>query len=133
MGQRPRRAEQHGRMAIMAAGVHPPLIAGAVRHTGTLLDMQRVEIGAQADGVAAAAVTEHADDPGLRQSSVHFEPERFEPFGDERGGRRLFECGFGVGVDMVPPFLHLGDDRGNFGRDVHAMLGTSAVARKPGW
>jgi hypothetical protein len=39
-------AEQHGRMAVMAAGVHLARLGGGIGTPGLLLDRQAVHIGA---------------------------------------------------------------------------------------
>ncbi len=48
-------AEQHGGVAVMAAGVHLARHRRAVSETGLLLDRQRVHVGAQPDHLAAGA------------------------------------------------------------------------------
>ena len=48
-------AEQHGGVAVMAAGVHPVRGAGGVGEAGRLVDGQRVDVGAEADGAPVPA------------------------------------------------------------------------------
>ena len=48
-------AEQHGGVAVMAAGVHLARHCRFVGQAGFLLDRQRVHVGAQPDHLAAAA------------------------------------------------------------------------------
>ena len=67
------RAEKHGGMAIMAAGMHLPGNGRAVGEVGFLLDRQRVHIGAQADSASAwpVAPVDHADNAGLANPFDH--------------------------------------------------------------
>ena len=121
-----RRAQQHRRVAVVAAGVHLARDRRCVRDAGLLVDVQCVEIGAQADRVAAGSAAQHADHAGAGKPRVHFEPERAELVGDEGGGRRLLERGLRVGVDVVAPGFELGNERGDFGNEIH---GDSAAFR----
>ncbi len=114
LGQIARGAEQHGGVAVMAAGVH---FAGArrfVRQPGFLLDRQRVHVGAQADhfvGLALAAVDD-ADHPGAAEAGHHLvAAEGFELLGD--GRRRALHVieQLRMGMQIVPP-------GGDFGREV---------------
>ena len=90
------------------------------------MDVQRVEVGAQADRAGAGSAAKHADDARLRESRVHVEPERAQLVGDEALVRGLLERGLGVRVDVVAPGLDVGKERGDFGGDGH---GDSADGR----
>ncbi len=127
-----RRAEQHGRVAVVSAGVHPALVAGGVRDSGLFVDVQRVEVGAQADGRSAVAGRQHADDAGLPQAGVDVETEQAQLRGHEGTGGDLFERGFRMRVQMVAPGLHLRDQRGDFGDDRHRgiLAGGGAMRRR---
>ncbi len=122
-------AQQHRRVAVVAAGVHLAGDLRRVRDAGLFLDVQCVEIGAQADRLAAGAGAEHADDAGLREPGVHLEPERAQLVRDEGRGRLLLERGLGVGVEVVTPRLHVRDQRGDFGDDLHGSSGNSRRAK----
>ena len=52
LGEVARRAEQHGGVAVMAAGVHLARHRRAIGQVGLLLDRQGVHVGAQADAPA---------------------------------------------------------------------------------
>ena len=56
LGEIARGAEQHGGVAVMAAGVHLARHRRLVRQVGRLLDRQRVHVGAQADHLAVATL-----------------------------------------------------------------------------
>ena len=66
LSQAPRRAEQHRRMPVVAAGVHFARILGAIGEVGRLLDRQRVHVRAQPDRARARALgaADDADDAG---------------------------------------------------------------------
>jgi hypothetical protein len=66
LGEIARRAQKHGRVAVVAAGMHLAGHCGEPRLAAFLGDRQRVHVGPQADdrpGSAALAL-EHADDTG---------------------------------------------------------------------
>ena len=118
-GERRRRAQQHRRVAVVTASVHLALDLRSVRGAGFLVDVQRVEVGAQADRVSAGSAAKHADDAGLRESGVHLEPERAQLVGDERARSRLLERGLRVRVNMVSPGPDFGNECRDFGNDGH--------------
>ncbi len=113
--------EQHRRVSVVAAGVHPAFVRRRVGDARAFGDVQRVHVGAQADRVVAASAAKHADDAGLGEPGMHVQADRFELVDDERARRRFLERRFGVRVDMMPPIAHLGVERGNFGHDVHRV------------
>ena len=130
--QRLRRGEQHRRVAIVAAGVHPAWIARNVGDAGLLVDVQSVEIGAQRDRVRAVARTQDADDAGLRKPRMNLEAERVELVRDECAGRDFLECGFGICVQVMAPCAHVDVERSDFGDDVHGIAGPRVgVDRNP--
>ncbi len=100
------RAEQHGGMTIVTAGVHLPGHSGFVRNVAGFLDRQRVHVRAQADDLAALALlaandTDHA---GLANARNHLvTPELAQFVGDQSGGTVDVVLQFGVGVDIVAP------------------------------
>src|SRR5208282_756782 len=56
-------AEQHRRVPIVAAGVHPAVVLRAMGEIVQLLDRQRVHIGAQTDRGRDVTATDRADHP----------------------------------------------------------------------
>ena len=114
--------------AVVAARVHLAGDLRRVRGAGFFDDMQGVEIGAQADRAVALAAAEHADDAGVREPRVHFEPERPELVSDEGARRRFLERRLRVRMDMVTPRLHLGNKRGDFGGDLTGISPKSSDA-----
>jgi hypothetical protein len=87
------------------------------------LDVQRVEIGTQADrlgrGMDPVAAVEYADDAGPGQAGMYFEAEGSELVGNKGRGGRLLERRLRMGMNVVPPLTHLQRECGNFGQDVH--------------
>ena len=100
-------AEQHGGVAVMAAGVH---LAGHGRLVGKvvrLLDRQRVHVGAQPDHLAGAArpvALDDADHAGAADPGHHLvAAERLELLGDRRRGAVHVVEQLRMGMDVVPP------------------------------
>ena len=62
-----RRRQQHGGVAVVAAGVHDAFVAAGVFQAGGFLDRQRVHVGAQAQALAALAPAQLADHAGAAQ------------------------------------------------------------------
>ena len=63
--QQLRRAEQHRRVDVVAAGVHDALVHAGKRKAGLLMDGQRVDIGAEGDALTGAfGAVDQADDGG---------------------------------------------------------------------
>ena len=124
-------AEQHGRVAVVAARMHPAFVARGIGHTRALLDVQRIEIRAQADRIAGAdCAAEHGNQAGLGEARVHFQTEGAELVGNERARRRLLEGGLRMGVQMMTPRLHVRNERGDFGDDVHGVNPTTRMASR---
>ena len=122
LGEIARGAEQHGGVAVMAAGVHLAGHRRLVRQSGFLLDRQRVHVGAQADdlvGFALAAVDD-ADHPGAAEAGHHLvAAEGLELVGDDAGGAQDVVLQFRVGMQIVPPFGDLGRKVGDAVDDRH--------------
>ena len=72
------RAEQHGGVAVMPAGVHFTRHLRCIRQPGCLRDVERVDIGAQTDR-PTLAVAQHAHHPCSGEALVHLEPHRARP------------------------------------------------------
>ena len=106
-------------MAVVTASVHLALDLRSVRGAGFLVDVQCVEVGAQADRVGAGSAAKHADDAGLRESRVDLEPERAQLVGDERARSGLLERGLRVRVNVVSPGPDVGNECRDFGNDGH--------------
>jgi hypothetical protein len=98
-------AEQHRRVAVVAAGVHLAEALRRVQPPAQLLHVQRVEVGAQRDA-RALAVLQGRDHAGAGQTAVHRQAHQRERLRHDVGGAVLFERGLGVGVDVAAPGDH---------------------------
>jgi hypothetical protein len=80
------RPQQHDHMAVMAAGVHLPLVSGCVRKAGGFRDVEGVHIGPQTDGgMIRPASSDRTHDTGARETPVDVKAEGNEFFGNEAG------------------------------------------------
>jgi len=125
------RGEQHRRVAVVAAGMHPAAVHAGVSKRVALRHRQRVDIRTQADRTSAAAALEDAHDPGLAQPPMDRNAPIGQCTGDQVRGALLLETQFGVRMD-VPPQRR---DRRGIGQDrfdqpfVQALDGNSCVHR----
>ena len=108
LGQVLGRAQQHGGVAVMAAGMHHALGRAAIRDVVQFLDRQGIHVGAQADGAVAGAVAQHAHHAGDADAAMHLDAPGFELAGDDLGGAMFGHAEFGMGVEILP-------DGGQFG------------------
>ena len=99
----PRRAQQHRRVAVMTAGVHPALMLRAVRKAVRLADRQAVHVGPEPDRARRVADPQPADDPGLADPAMHLDAERLELGGDQIRGALFLEPELGVGMNIATP------------------------------
>src|SRR5215469_13133960 len=102
-------AEQHGHMAVMAAGMHFAGNGRFVRQAGFFLQRQRIHIGAQPDHlVAGFAPANDAHHPGPPDAGNDFvAAEALELFGHRTGGAMHIEAQFRMGMEIPPPLLDL--------------------------
>ncbi len=108
LGEIARGPQQHGGVAVMAAGVHAARVLGAVREAVLLHDVERVHVGPQADRAARPlAALDGADHTGSGQAAMDLDAEGGELLCDELGGRVLLEGGLGVGMEVVAPSGHV--------------------------
>ncbi len=105
--------QQHGGVAVVAAGVHLALVLAGVGEGVVLGHRQRVDVGAQAHRAAAGAVLDDADHAGLAQAAVDGDAPVGQRLGDDVGGAVLLKAQLGVGVDVTAD----GGDGGHVGQD----------------
>ena len=110
LGQVPGRAEEHRRMPVMAAGMHPARPDRGMGKPSLLPDRQRIHVGAQADDRARGRPLppDQRHDARGRDSLMHLVHAEFaQPRGDK--GRRLVtvERELGMHVKVPPPGCHL--------------------------
>ena len=104
-----RGGEQHGRVAVVTAGVHPAGVLARVGEAVVLGHRQRIDVGAQADGPRRVAVADDADHAGLAEAAVHRDAPALERPGDQVRGALFLEAQFRVGMDVAS---HRGDRGG---------------------
>ena len=100
-GEIPGSAQQHGGVAVVAAGVHQPRLAAAIRQVGLLLHRQAVHVGAQADRLAARAALQHADHAGLADAPVHLDAPLGELGRDDLRRAVLLQPDLRVGMQVA--------------------------------
>ncbi|MPM26106.1 hypothetical protein SDC9_72607 [bioreactor metagenome] len=116
LGEILRRRQQHRRVTVVAAGVHLACVLAGVLEGVELLHGQRVDVGAQAHGVAAGAAVaalDDADHAGLAQAAMDGNAPLGELGRHQIGRAHFFKTQFGVSVDVAPhggDGCRLGDD-----------------------
>src|SRR6185312_12671085 len=103
--------EQHGGMAVMAAGVHLSRNSRLVRQVVRFLDRKRIHVGAQANGLAGHALLapDNADHAGAPEAGHDLvAAERLELLCD--GPRRAVHVvlQLGMHVQIAPPLGNVG-------------------------
>lgn len=107
-------AEQHGSVAVMAAGVHHALSPRSIGQAGFLQHRKRVELGAKADGACAATAAQNTDDAGAADPFMHLVDAEGAQFLCNETRRFVFiESELRIGMDMVPPAYDLWCQRGD--------------------
>jgi hypothetical protein len=108
IGQVLGRCEQHRRMPIMTTGMHAPGVLTGVREGVVLGHGQRIDVGPQSQASLAAPPLDHAHNPRLGQTSVHFNAPFGQALGDQIGGSDLLEAQLGMSVKIPPKSGHRG-------------------------
>jgi len=100
-GEHGREAQQHGRVSIVAAGVHHARNLRAIRHVVFFLQRQCVHVGAQRhDRRAASQMT---DDARLADAGFNTQPQSAQHICHERCCVSLGKAHFGVLVNGSSP------------------------------
>ena len=117
-----RGAKQHGRVPVMAAGVHHAGCFGGEGEVRLLMYRQRVHVGAEADGLAWTVPLDDADDAGFPDAGMSLDPPIAQFFRNDAGGADLFETQFRVlmqvAADGCEFVVIIGDAR----NDGHGIL-----------
>ena len=107
-GQIARGTEKHGRVPVMAAGMHATGRARRPRRAGGLLDRQGVHVRAQADRRTGTAPTYDRDDASAADTGVNLvTADGAQLLGDERSGLVLLETELGPLVQVASPSREL--------------------------
>ncbi len=121
-GEIARRAQQHRRVPVMAAGMHLAGDRRDVFEAVHLVDMERVHVGPQRDGAGGGgAPLKRADDARAGEAARDLDPVGLKLRGDEGGRLVLFEGGLGAGMDAPPPCRHIAVKFGNAVDDRHGL------------
>ena len=113
--------EQHGGMAVVAAGMHDARICRGIGQPGRLDDRQCVDVGTQPDrALRRLAAADHADDARPRESRHDLvDAEGLELLPDRRARPMLLEREFGMPVEVAPPSGHVVVEVGDAIADRH--------------
>jgi hypothetical protein len=112
--------QQHGGVAVMAAGMHGARGGRGIGCPGSLLDRQRVHVGAQHDRLAArpAAPVQHAQHTGAADAGLdHVETQPGQPLGHLRRRPVFFVAKLRMAVEILAPFRQFTRLRGYRVRD----------------
>ena len=125
-----RGAQQHGDMAVMAAGMHLAGQGGTVVCAGDLINRQGIHIGAQANGGTRPLPVDDGHDAGRGDAFVEFiHPEFPQAVGDEGSGDVTIESQLGVLVQMASPGRHVCGIIGDTVQNGHCGLRASVSAK----
>ena len=94
-------AQQHGRVAVVAAGMHAAGVLRAMLEVVGLVHRQAVHVGAQADRLHRVALAQGSHQAGLAEAARHFEAPLLELGGDDVGGAVLLVSKLRMGVDVA--------------------------------
>ncbi len=97
-----RGTEQHRDVPVMPTGVHASRDRGLPGNLGLLLDGQRVDVGAERDRFAIAALEMRQDAGAAGEAFDEGDPELSQRLDDRGRGTPLLEHDFGERVQLAP-------------------------------
>jgi hypothetical protein len=104
LGEIPRGAEQHCRVAVVSAAMEAVGDRRSPGQIGLLIHRQRIHVGPQADRPPSRpASAQHADDTGAPDAVMRLEAPLPELRGDDGRGPMLLETDLGMRV-KIPPY-----------------------------
>src|SRR6266850_4580380 len=112
-------AEQHRGVAVVAAGVHPPVMTRTIVEAVGLMDRQGVHIGPQADRARRIAGSQPADDPRLADTTIDLAAKLGELRRHHIGSALLLEAEFRMSVNVAPPARQVVVNLRNAVNDLH--------------
>src|SRR5262249_21006394 len=98
-------AQQHGCVAVVAAGVHDPCVLRVIRYVVSLVDRHCIHICAQPYGGAVAG-SKNANHTRLANVAMNLAAELSKLASDEVGCSLLLEAKLGMRVEVVAPRGH---------------------------
>ena len=127
-------AEQHGCVAVVAAGVHLARSLGGIRNAGCLQDRQRIHVGAQAHHPArrGLAALDNADHAGLADAGHDLvAPECRQLVGNDAGRAVHVEAELGMLVQILAPLRNFVLHSRDTVDDWHGVALLQSVSIKP--
>ena len=121
-------AQQHGGVAIVAAGMHAALVRAAMVEGVEFVHRERIHVGAQADGARIVADPDGADDAGLADTRRYLQAPLLQLLRHDGAGPLLLEAEFGMGVDVAPDGGQLVGEGGDLGLDIHGYQDSNRKA-----
>ena len=107
LGEELGRPEQHGGVAVMAAGVHRAGVLRTVGLRSLFGDAQGVHVGPERNRSVAAAAFQRADDARAADALGHLVEAELPQLGGDEGARALLlEAELWMGVQIAPPGGH---------------------------
>ena len=100
--------QQHGGVAVVAAGMHHAFVATGVIQARGFLDRQGVHVGAQAQAFAARAAAQLTDQAGAAQAALHFIAPLRQALRHQVAGAEFLEAELGVAMDVAADRDELG-------------------------
>ena len=93
--------QQHGRVTVMAAGVHAAGARRPMREIVGLVHRQAVHVGAKPDRLHRVALAQCADHAGFAEPARHFQPPLLKLGGHDVRCPVLLEGQFGMSMDVA--------------------------------
>ena len=124
--------QQHGGVAVMAAGVHLAGVHAGVAEGVELLHGQRVHVGAQANRAAGRAAFDNAHHAGGAQAAVNGNAPLGQLLRHHLGCAHFLEAQLGVGVNVTAKGSHVGRLLNNRINQVHGVspLAPKSITRR---
>lgn len=105
--QQPGRSQKHGRVAVVAAGVHHSRMNAGKLHPAFLLNGKGVNIRPQQQGLSRLCPLNHGDAAGVVLKGHHGDPHFFQLRHEKRRGFPLLIGELRVTVEIVAVFHNL--------------------------
>ena len=102
------RHQQHGGVAVVAAGVHHAAVHTGPGVASGFMNGQRVHVSAQAQPLVARAPAQAAHHAGAGQATVHFITPGRQPLGHQGRGALLVQAELRMAVQVAPQCRELG-------------------------
>ena len=130
-GKMPGRAEQHGGVAVVTAGMHLVGDRRGVVEFVLLLQVQRIHVGAQADRLLPRLpALQGADHAGGGEPAMDLDAPRLQLVGDDLRGPLLLEGRLGMAMDVAADGGEFGSQAGELGRGDMSHGGETSRRRR---